>query len=296
MGTTYKVVLINYDDNEVERNVFNVLNSVNKEMSTYLKTSIISELNESKIDEWVYVSDNFLKVAVFSQETCLSTEGSFNISIGYFVNYYGFGPPEIANSYNDSKLMKLRDQISCSSYKVDSENKRIKRLNDVYLDMSAVAKGFAIDLLSSYLDSYSIDSYFIELGGEIKYKGHKSPNQAWLVAIENPDLPSSPILTLSSKEYENLSLATSGEYRNFSRREGNLISHTIDPITFKPINKKHISVSVIAENVMKADALATALNVMGLEKGLEYSNKNHIKTLYIVKEEGNLVLKTSKWF
>ena len=296
MGTTYKVVLINYDDSEAERNVFNVLNSVNKEMSTYLKTSLISELNESKIDEWVYVSDNFLKVAVFSQETCLATEGSFNISIGYFVNYYGFGPPEIANSYDDSKLMKLRDQISCSSYKVDSENKRIKRLNDVYLDMSAVAKGFAIDFLSSYLDSYSIDSYFIELGGEIKYKGHKSPNQAWLVAIENPDLPSSPILTLSSKEYENLSLATSGEYRNFSRREGNLVSHTIDPITFKPINKKHISVSVIAENVMKADALATALNVMGLEKGLEYSNKNYIKSLYIVKEEGNLVLKTSKWF
>ena len=163
MGTTYKVVLINYDDSEAERNVFNVLNSVNKEMSTYLKTSLISELNESKIDEWVYVSDNFLKVAVFSQETCLATEGSFNISIGYFVNYYGFGPPEIPNSYNDSKLMKLRDQISCSSYKVDSENKRIKRLNDVYLDMSAVAKGFAIDLLSSYLDSYSIDSYFIEL-------------------------------------------------------------------------------------------------------------------------------------
>ena len=265
-------------------------------MSTYLNTSLISKLNESKIDEWVYVSDNFLKVATFSQETCLATEGSFNISIGYFVNYYGFGPPEVANSYDDSRLMKLRDQISCSSYKVDSENKRIKRLSDVYLDMSAVAKGFAIDLLSSYLDSYSIDSYFIELGGEIKYKGHKSPNQAWLVAIENPDLPSSPILTLSSKEYENLSLATSGEYRNFSRREGNLVSHTIDPITFKPINKKHISVSVIAENVMKADALATALNVMGLEKGLEYSNKNHIKSLYIVKEEGNLVLKTSKWF
>jgi len=91
-------------------------------------------------------------------------------------------------------------------------------------------------------------------------------------------------------------LATSGEYRNFSLREGKLVSHTIDPITFKTINKKHISVSVIAENVMKADALATALNVMGLEKGLEYSNKNHIKSLYILKEEGNLVLKTSKWF
>ena len=85
MGTTYKVVLINYDGSDAEGNIFNVLNSVNEEMSTYLKSSSISELNRSNIDEWIYVSNNFLRVAVFSQETCLSTEGSFNISIGYFV-------------------------------------------------------------------------------------------------------------------------------------------------------------------------------------------------------------------
>ena len=103
-------------------------------------------------------------------------------------------------------------------------------------------------------------------------------------------------MTLSSKEYKNLSLATSGEYRNFIELNGDTFSHTIDPHTFKPINKEHISVSVIADNAMKADALATALNVMGLEKGLDFSNKNKIKALYIVKENEEFILKTSKWF
>ena len=162
--------------------------------------------------------------------------------------------------------------------------------------MSAVAKGFAIDHLSSFFDSLSINSYFIELGGEIRYKGNKQKNIPWLAAIENPDEANPPIVTLSSKEYKNLSLATSGEYRNFIELNGSTFSHTIDPQTFKPINREHISVSVIAENAMKADALATALNVMGLEKGLDFSNKNKIKALYIIKENEKFILKSSKWF
>ena len=93
-----------------------------------------------------------------------------------------------------------------------------------------------------------------------------------------------------------MSLATSGEYRNFIVLNGETYSHTIDPHTFKPINKQHISVSVISDNVMKADALATALNVMGLEKGLEFSNSNKIKAGYIIKENDKFILKTSKWF
>ena len=150
--------------------------------------------------------------------------------------------------------------------------------------------------LSSFFDSLSINSYFIELGGEIRYKGNKQKNIPWLAAIESPDQTNSPIMTLSSKDYKNLSLATSGEYRNFIELNGNTFSHTIDPQTFKPINREHISVSVIAENAMKADALATALNVMGLEEGLDFSNKNKIKALYVVKENEEFILKTSKWF
>ena len=296
MGTTYKVILVDYDQKEIEKSIFHVLDSINQEMSTYIDSSSISKLNNSTIGEWIEVSENFIKVAIYSQQLCLETEGAFNISIGHFVNFYGFGPAPQTKNHTIEKLEELKDQVSCNSYKVDEERRRIKRLSNVYIDMSAVAKGFAIDHLSSFFDSLSINSYFIELGGEIKYKGKKQRKTPWLVAIENPEQTNVPMMTLSSTDHKNLSLATSGEYRNFIELNGETYSHTIDPHTFKPINKKHISVSVISENVMKADALATALNVMGLEKGLEFSNYHKIKTVYVVKENNKFILKTSKWF
>ena len=296
MGTSYKVVLVDFEDDNIEKEIFNVLNSVNQEMSTYINSSSISKLNNTNINEWVYVSNNFIAVALFSQKTCLSTEGMFDISVGNLVNYYGFGPPESSGSYDDDLLEEYKKEINCFSFEIDPQKKRIKRVNNVYLDMSAVAKGYAIDLLSRYLDSISINSYLIELGGEVKLRGHKSSSQPWVVGIENPGSISAPLLTLSSKDYKDLSLATSGEYRNFKSKDGIIVSHTIDPTTLKPLKRKHLSVSVLAENTMKADALATALNVMGLEQGLKYSNIHKIRSVYILKENENYILKTSKWF
>ena len=162
MGTTYKVILVDYDQDLIEEGIYSSLNSVNQEMSTYIDTSSISRLNSSNIGDWIEVSENFIKVATFSQQLCIETQGAFNISIGHFVNFYGFGPPQVANDHQINKLEELKDQVSCISYKVDETKKRIKRINDVYIDMSAVAKGFAIDHLSSFFDSLSINSYFIQ--------------------------------------------------------------------------------------------------------------------------------------
>lgn len=294
MGTTYKVIMI--DGNQKEADIFKILNSVNNEMSTYIESSTISILNKSEIGKWVNVSNNFIKVASFSKKICDETNGAFNIGLGHFVNYYGFGPPREMETHNVQSLKKLSNEISCSIYEIDKEKKRIKRTSDVYLDMSGIAKGFAIDLLSSYLDSKYVKSYFIELGGEIKFKGKKENNEPWLIAIENPKLLSSPIVVLSSKNYLDSSIATSGEYRNFLNVNGNIVSHTIDPKSFKPIKNNHLSVSVISKSAMKADALATALNVMGEREGLEYSNDNQLISFFLVNEKGEISLKSSKWF
>lgn len=294
MGTTYKVITEGSPQNKSD--IFKVLNSVNNEMSTYLESSSISILNKSEIGEWVKVSKNFIKVAKYSKKVCKQTKGAFNIGLGHLVNFYGFGPPNTAQPFNQSTLNKLYEGISCSLYELDLEENRIKRTSNIYLDMSAVAKGFAIDLLSAHLDSKNIKSYFIELGGEIRFKGKKSNGSPWLVAIENPKLLNSPLITLSSKDFIDSSIATSGEYRNFKKIEDNIVSHTIDPKSLKPIDKNHLSVTVISKSAMKADALATALNVMGLKEGLEYSNNNQIISFYVVEEDGKVIFKPSKWF
>ena len=146
--------------------------------------------------------------------------------------------------------------------------------------MSAVAKGFAIDHLSSFFDSLLINSYFIELGGEIKYKGNKQRKTPWLVAIENPEQTNLPMMTLSSRDYKNLSLATSGEYRNPGHIWGK------GP-------KDAVSITVIGENTTEADAWATAMYVLGVEEGLEIAEKEGL-AVFFIKNDGKSV-NSSEW-
>ena len=295
MGTTYKVILSTSSKENINQNIFQIFNSVNKEMSTYIPSSSISKLNRTTLNEWMEVSSDFIKVANFSQEVCFLTQGAFDISVGNIVNFYGFGPDKFRDSVDTSKIEKHKQGIGCNSFELNLKNNQIRRVRDVYLDMSGIAKGYAVDLLSDYLDRLSINSYLIELGGEIKFKGNKSSSEPWIIGIENPASINNPIQTISSKDQKNIALATSGEYRNFRKVDGVIISHTIDPRTFRPLKRQHSSISVIANKAMEADALATALNVMGFEAGLKFANTNHIKVIYIFKEEDSFTFQTSKW-
>lgn len=296
MGTNYKVILSASSKENINQNIFQIFNSVNEEMSTYIPNSSLSKLNRKSLNEWMEVSSDFIKVAHFSQEICFFSEGAFDISVGNIVNIYGFGPDKLRDSVDTSKIEKFEQGIGCDSFEVDLKNNQIRRVKDVYLDMSGIAKGYAIDLLSDYFDRLSINSYLIELGGEIKFKGNKSSSEAWVIGIENPASINNPILTISSKDQKNIALATSGEYRNFRKVDGVIISHTIDPKTFRPLKRQHSSVSVVTNQSMEADALATALNVMGFEAGLKFANTNQIKVIYIFKEEDSFTFQTSKWF
>ena len=105
MGTTYKVILVDYDQDKIEKSIFRNLDSINQEMSTYIDSSSISKLNKSNIGEWIEVSENFIKVATYSQKLCIETEGAFNISVGHFVNFYGFGPVHQTKNHTREKLV-----------------------------------------------------------------------------------------------------------------------------------------------------------------------------------------------
>ena len=108
MGTTYKVILVDYDQDEIEKSIFRNLDSINQEMSTYIDASSISKLNKSNIGEWIEVSENFIKIATYSQQLCIETEGAFNISVGHFVNFYGFGPAHQKENHTREKLEELK--------------------------------------------------------------------------------------------------------------------------------------------------------------------------------------------
>ena len=295
MGTTYKVSFIKPKENIEEKDVFSILQLVDKEMSTYDGASLLSKINSSTKGSWIPISINLAEVLKFSKEVCIDTDGAFDVSIGKIINSWGFGPSKQNSIPSKEKIKELQSYVGCNAFELDFQSKKVKKNKDVYIDLSAVAKGYAVDLVAQYLESKYIENYLIEVGGELKVKGKKI-NKPWKVGIENPLQQGKPVFTLVTNGFNEMSLATSGNYRNFIENHGKIISHTFDPTSGLSVSHNLASVSVVSESVMKSDALATALNVMGLERGLDFANLNNIKALFILVNDNKVLSYPSKEF
>ena len=293
MGTTYKVILYGKDIKTSQIDINNIFERVNQEMSTYLANSSISQINTNDLFEWTKVSKGFINVLSFATELCNATDGVYDVSVGRLVNTWGFGPTE-ASPLTQDEEKNIMEEVGCDSVQFNHES--VRRLKEVHLDFSSIAKGYAIDLVHlELLSDTSIESHYIELGGEIRttlIKRHKIP---WVVGIQDPENTNNFLIKLESDMFKEFSVATSGDYRNFRVFDEQLISHTFNTKLGKPKVYSKSSVTVIAENAMKADALATALNAMEQEEAIKYSNQNNIKAIFISSQnkESNLIFSNS---
>tara|TARA_B100001250_G_scaffold87353_1_gene72264 strand:+ start:6092 stop:7090 length:999 start_codon:yes stop_codon:yes gene_type:complete len=290
MGTTWKVTLLTNKNHKNQ--IQNIFNSIDNDMSSYKDNSLLNKINSSSLNTYISINKDMVNVLKESLRICKLTNGAFNISVGRSVNMWGFGPKN--REINDkNKLLSKTHRHSCNTYAVEDDD--IIKLQDVHLDLSAIAKGYAIDKASIYLEEHDIENYFIELGGEVKFRGKKKQGN-WSIGIVNPKRISDPIFVFSSKKTEANSLATSGNYLNKRYIGKKMYSHTIDPHTNLPISDRPtLSVSVFNESAMTADALATALNVMGARYGIQFSNLNSLKTLYVYEDiDGMKIIHSTK--
>ena len=289
MGTSYSLAV--YSDEDTQNTfskVSNILENVNQEMSTYLVNSSISQINQAEIDKWITVSRDFLDVLTYAIDLCYQSNGVYDVSIGKLVNIWGFGPDTVDNKPTEDELNYLSSQVGCDSIILDDNNLSIKKVRDVSLDFSSIAKGFAIDKAYDFLVTQKqLKSFFIEIGGEIRATTLKYEKQPWKAGIIDPLEQQKIVYAFSSSDFNSFALATSGDYRNVRVFENQKLSHTIDTISGVPSNYSQKSVSVIAENAMMADALATALNAMPLDEAIEYSNRNRLYVLFITEEENS---------
>ena len=289
MGTSYSLAV--YSDEDTQNTfskVSNILENVNQEMSTYIVNSSISQINQAEIDKWITVSRDFLDVLTYAIDLCYQSNGVYDISIGKLVNIWGFGPDTVDNKPTEDELNYLSSQVGCDSIILDDNNLSIKKVRDVSLDFSSIAKGFAIDKAYDFLVTQKqLKSFFIEIGGEIRATTFKYEKQPWKAGIIDPLDQQKIVYAFSSSDFNSFALATSGDYRNVRVFENQKLSHTIDTISGVPSNYSQKSVSVIAENAMMADALATALNAMPLNEAIEYSNRNRLNVLFITEEENS---------
>ncbi len=299
MGTTFQVKIvqnnITLDIDVLEREINTRLEEVNRQMSTYQDNSEITQFNRSRSTDWFAVSSDFAYVLHVAREISTWSDGAFDVTIGPLVNLWGFGPNAIPERVPPpDSIQAAKTLIGYKKIRVDLSAPAIKKESpEIYCDLSAIAKGFGVDRIASYLDSLGINHYFIEIGGELRTKGHNHLGQLWRIGIASPAGQGELQKALA---LNNLSMATSGDYHNYFERDGVRYSHTIDPRTGRSITHTLASVSVLHKSCAYADGLATAINVMGPETGFAFAEKHNLAVFMIVRQGDGFVEKMTFGF
>ncbi|WP_158843931.1 FAD:protein FMN transferase [Algibacter sp. L1A34] len=259
-GTFYQVTCgtdVNY-----EKQLDSLFFVINKSMSTYIPDSDISKLNRN---ESIDIDNHFKTVFENSEAIYKATNGAFDPTIGAVVNAWDFGPEGKIIDLDSLKINNLMQSVGLN--KVKLVNSKIIKPKGTFLDFNAIAKGYGVDVVGRFLESKNVKNYLINIGGELRARGsNKASGKVWTVGVENPNFNGTQsinkVLFLKDK-----SMATSGTYRKFKVDEnGNRYAHIIDTKTGYPSKTNLLSISVIADNCMTADAYATAFKAMGIEK------------------------------
>ncbi|MCF7568835.1 FAD:protein FMN transferase [Sabulilitoribacter arenilitoris] len=285
-GTDYKVVYnseINY-----QKQFDSLFYIINKSMSTYQVNSDISKLNRN---ESVEVDEHFIKVLNNSKEIYKATKGAFDPTIGAVVNAWDFGSEGKIINLDSLKIDSL--MVSVGLDKVKLINRQIVKPKETFIDFNAIAKGYAVDVVSEFLENQNAKNYLVYIGGEIRTSGINIEKKLpWRVGVENPNFNGTQSINraLSLKDK---AMATSGTYRKFKVDEnGNRYAHIIDTQTGYPSKTNLLSISVIADDCMTADAYATAFKAMGIEKVKAFLKEHPELKVFLIFENENQEFET----
>ena len=287
MGTRFSVTIAEPIEeplrNQLQRDIEAQLADLENAMSTYLVDSEISRFNSSTSTGWFAVSESTCYAVQAAQGVSRLSGGAFDVTVGPLVNLWGFGPATVElKPPPQAAIDAALERVDYRRLHTDCDRPALRKERaDVYVDLSAYAKGLGVDEVAELLEAGGIENYLVEIGGEIKLHGVDAGGDQWAVAIETPSgdrRTASRIVSLSDK-----AMATSGDYRNFFEYEGQRYSHTIDPRTGRPTRHGLASVTVIADRAALADALATALLVLGPDEGLALARREGIAAYFQVR-------------
>jgi thiamine biosynthesis lipoprotein len=288
MGTTYRITTgeprAGVSRADLERNIEGILERINGEMSTYDDTSELTRFNRRRTTEWVSVSPGLVAVMREALEVSELTGGAFDVTVGPVVDLWGFGPePRGEGLPTDREIEVQLERVGYQHIHARRSPPALRKDRpDVEVDLSAIAKGYAVDQLAGYLQSTGVRDLMVEIGGEVHTSGRSPDGTPWRIGIEMPLTDGRAIQRVVL--LEDGALATSGDYRKFIERDGTRFSHTIDPRTGWPVEHDLASVSVLSESSMRADALATGLVVLGPGPARELAAREDLATLFIFRD------------
>ncbi len=282
-GTTYNIVYFSDDELQLKMQIDSLFNVIDMSMSTYNSNSLITKINNN---EDVELDNHFKFVFNVSKNIFNKTNGYFDPSIGPLVNSLNFGPKNY-----DIPSVNLKTLVGLDKFNV-IENKLNRPLNS-FIDFNAIAKGYSVDLISNFLIINNITNYIVEVGGEIRSSGiNLDGNQNWRVGLDTPRFDGLQKELYKIFNLKNSSMATSGVYRKFKIDSlGNKYAHIIDPKTGYSSTTNILSVTVISENCIEADAFATALHLMSVEEIANFAKKNNEISIFIIYNDKNNEMK-----
>lgn len=302
MGTGYSVRVVRPDDpaplDALAARIAERLEALDGRFSTYRETSEVSRFNAHIGDAWFEISPELLDVLMRGVAVSELSDGAFDMTVGPLVELWGFGasdPPEAVPP--QARIDSLLQATGSEYLQIRVSPPALRRTrHGVSLDLSAIAKGFAVDDIWDLLDGAGLTAYMVEVGGEVRTRGVRADGGAWVIGIENPLMGEAGGAIQDTVRLRDAAIATSGDYRNYFEHEGNRYSHTLDPRTGWPVSHGLTAVSVIAERATDADALATALMVLGPELGLQLATRERIAARLMVRDGDKLeVLQTPEY-
>jgi len=278
MGTIwYNVKYLDPNLTDHKLPIDSILIDFNQSLSTYISDSEISRLNATGNVE--RPSQMFLDVMSASNQVYEGSGGAFDATVGPLINAWGFGPDKILQQPDSSAIDSLKTLVDFSSIHFSEDS--IAMDVGMSLDFSAIAKGYAVDLIAGFLENQNLKNYMVEIGGEVRVRGLNDSGEKWKIGIEDPTVDRSEQKLLAIVQLENQSMATSGNYRNYYKIGERTIAHTIDPRTGYNTNHNLLSASVFTTDCMSADAYATAAMVLGLDKSIAMLEENGLEGFFV---------------
>jgi thiamine biosynthesis lipoprotein len=302
MGTTWSLRLAappeDLDVDALARDVEARLAAVNARMSTWDPDSELSRFNAADPGAWFEVSAPLVEVVSAARTLSERTDGAFDVTVGPLVDLWGFGPGEsVAEDAlpDDAAIAAARARTGWQRLEVRADPPALRRAEEVTVDLSAIAKGHGVDAMGAVVEAAGVTDYLAEIGGELRARGRNGRGVPWVIGIEVPD-PARRGVAREALGLDDAAVATSGDYRNFFTVDEARYSHTIDPATGRPVSHDVASVTVVHDSAMWADGWATALNVLGAERGLAVAETQGLAVLFILYTDDGLAERASAEF
>jgi FAD:protein FMN transferase len=284
-GTYYAISYYDAQERNLQPKVDSLLKAFDLSVSLWVDQSVLSKVNRG--DSNVILDDIFIYNFILSKEISALSDGYFDFTIGPLAQAWGFHRKN-RSELSEKQVDSLKNLVNYKKVKIEG-GKIIKEDPRMSFDFNAIAQGHSVDLIAQMFDALKIESFIIDIGGEIVARHRKPDGKNWVVAIETPSETKTDERTYEVVlPLENLALATSGSYRKYFEKDGKRFSHAINPKTGYPVDHNLLSVTTLANNAALADALSTAFMVMGLEKSLKLlENIPEVEAYFILWSEDN---------